>query len=145
MPPDSDDSTHSAPEPAQASAAAGRAVILVVEDDDLVRAFILRVLEREGYALASAPNGVDGLRQCREVAPALVITDIVMPDMEGLEMIRELRKVDPSLPVLAISGGGRGDPRMYLDMARHLGARATLAKPFDREALLGAVASLLGR
>ena len=70
----------------------------------------------------------------------LVITDIVMPDMEGIEMIRELRQQAPAIPILAISGGG---PAFYLRAAKDLGATATMAKPFDTDKLLAVVDQLL--
>ena len=116
------------------------AEILVIDDEAQMRRLIARYLNGAGHTVHQAGNGRDGLALFHRVHPVLVITDIVMPDMEGIEMIRELRKEAPATPILAISGGG---PAVYLRAATGMGATAALAKPFSADALLSAVENLL--
>jgi DNA-binding response OmpR family regulator len=118
------------------------AEILVVDDEPQMRRLLVRILSGAGHRVREAENGQDGIRQFRRVRPVLVITDIVMPDMEGIEMIRELRREAPAIPILAISGAG---PPLYLRAATDLGASAALAKPFDAAELLAVVGRLLER
>jgi DNA-binding response OmpR family regulator len=113
--------------------------ILVIDDDEAVRYAIRRVARDEGFTVALAANGDGGLALLESVSPALVITDLIMPEKEGLGTIRELRKRRPDLPVIAISGGGRLVGRDFLDLARKLGAQETLAKPFEPEQLVDAM------
>ena len=113
--------------------------ILVIDDDEAVRYAIQRVARGEGFAVVLAANGEEGLGLLESVSPALVITDLIMPEKEGLETIRELRKRRPDLPIIAISGGGRLVGRDFLDLARKLGAQEALAKPFEPEQLVEAM------
>src|SRR5689334_12354406 len=113
--------------------------ILVIDDDEAVRYAISRVARQAGFAVALAANGEEGLDLLDRVSPALVITDLIMPEKEGLETIRELRQRRPDLPIIAISGGGRLVGRDFLDVARKLGAQEALAKPFEPEDLVAAV------
>jgi CheY-like chemotaxis protein len=91
-----------------------------------------------------ASNGKSGLAAYRQQSPDLVITDIVMPDMEGLEVIRELRQTDPDIKIIAMSGGGIAAAEQYLALARTFGAGSVLDKPFTQEQLLTVVAEALG-
>jgi twitching motility two-component system response regulator PilH len=116
------------------------AEILVIDDEPQMRRLIARILTGAGHEVHEAENGRDGIGLFHRVHPALVITDIVMPDMEGLEMIRELHQEAPTIPILAISGGG---PPVYLRAATGLGATAALAKPFGVAELLSVVERLL--
>src|SRR5712692_5806019 len=104
--------------------------ILVIDDDMMVRRSIEIILAEAGYAVSAADSGVEGLKMFSEQLPHLVITDIIMPDKDGVEVILELRKIWPG-PILAISGDGRTGRSGYLKAARRLGASATLAKPFE--------------
>jgi DNA-binding response OmpR family regulator len=113
--------------------------ILVIDDDEAVRYSIHRIMQREGFAVAVAADGREGLELLDRVFPALVITDLIMPEMEGLETITELRKRRSELPIIAISGGGRVIRPGYLDFAKKLGASDVLAKPFEPEDLVAAV------
>ena len=113
-------------------------VILVVDDDARYRLGVRLVLERSGYTVLEADNGQSGLKELAQAAIDLVVTDIVMPVMEGIEFIRLLKKAHPELPVIAMSGGPRSD--LYLDLARKMGAVAVLSKPFSDVQLLAAVA-----
>ena len=116
------------------------AEILIIDDEPQMRRLIARILSGAGHVVHEANNGKEGIGSFRRVHPALVITDLVMPDMEGIEMIRELRKEAPATPILAISGGG---PPVYLRAATGMGAAAALAKPFSADAFLSAVENLL--
>jgi DNA-binding response OmpR family regulator len=119
--------------------------ILIIDDDSLVCDTIVRILERKGYQTLVAPDGLRGLILFRSERPDLVITDIIMPEKEGLETIREIHNERPEMPILAISGGGRIVNLDYLAMAGMLGAFETLAKPFDPGELLDCVARGAGR
>jgi CheY-like chemotaxis protein len=111
--------------------------ILVVDDDALIREMLVRVLRRAGYEMTSAANGKDAL-EAHEAQPVdLVITDICMPEMDGLETIAELRRQAPDLRIIAISDVA--GPRSYLRAAESIGATRTLAKPFDAKLLLDTV------
>lgn len=117
--------------------------ILVIDDDPVVRGMLVEMLRREGYDVDEAEDGRAGMRRFRAQPAALVITDVVMPEQEGLETLMQLRHANPAVLVIAISGGGRVGPDSYLNSARTLGANAILAKPFGREELLEAVNRVL--
>jgi CheY-like chemotaxis protein len=116
------------------------AEILIIDDDRQMRRLISRFLTGAGHTVHEAENGRDGIALFRRVRPALVITDIVMPDMEGIETIREPRRDAPTLPIIAISGSN--EP-IYLRAATSLGAMAALEKPFVGDEPLRLVAELL--
>ena len=118
-------------------------LICVIDDDDAVRQTICRILTNAGYAIVEARDGRMGLKAIAETLPAMVITDIVMPNREGIETIMEAKQRFPNIPILAISGGGRMEPDGFLDLAVKLGANDCLAKPFRPGELLGKVACLL--
>ncbi len=118
--------------------------ILVIDDDPSVRGMLVEMLRREGYEVDDAEDGRVGMRRFKEHPAALVITDVLMPEQEGLETLMQLRHSAQPVKVIAISGGGRVGPDAYLTSARTLGADAILAKPFGREELLELVSKLLG-
>jgi CheY-like chemotaxis protein len=118
-------------------------LVLVIEDDEVVRDVIKRLLEMADYRVVVAGNGREGLKQHRLTAPALVITDLIMPEREGIETIMELRKHGSNARILAISGGGRIGNSEILSVARSLGADDILAKPFQPADLIGKVRQLL--
>ncbi len=103
------------------------------------------MLKRAGHEVVEAPDGIEGIRLYREKQPHLVITDIVMPKKEGLETILDLRREDPQVKIIAISGGGRIGPESYLDIAEGFGANHILTKPFSNKELLEAIHDLLGK
>jgi len=119
------------------------AEILVVEDDDELRRLVCRRLTLAGHQVAEAQNGLAALRQIQGHVPELIISDIVMPDMDGLELIRNLQKEHPRLRILAVTGGGATDPALRLALAKRLGAADTLYKPFSFDELLEKVSMLL--
>jgi len=106
------------------------AEVIIIDDDDAVRFTLRAILERAGHAVRDARNGFEGLALCRERTADLIITDIIMPDKEGIETIREASRDFPDTKILAISGGGRLRDEDLLGMARRLGAHQVLAKPF---------------
>lgn len=113
--------------------------ILVVDDDGDVRELICRMLEQEGYRAVPAGGGREALELAARIDPDLVVTDVVMPDMDGLAVLLGLRDVAPGIGTLVVSGGGRAGPDVFLETARRLGARAVLRKPFTRAEMLDAV------
>jgi CheY-like chemotaxis protein len=117
--------------------------VLVIDDERPIRALLREVLAEQGYDVTEAANGVEGVRRARERRPDLVITDILMPDKDGLETILELRAVAPGLPVIAISGGSAMMSMDVLSAARRFGARHVFSKPFDPLAVVAAVSELL--
>ncbi len=119
------------------------AKILIIEDDAEVRTLIQRLLEKEGYDVQVAENGVDGIEAFRAGFPDVVITDLLMPRQDGIETIKEIRDIDAETKILAISGGGPYSPKTYLKRARSVGAEETLAKPFAPPDLLNAVSRLV--
>src|ERR1700731_236020 len=109
--------------------------ILVIDDNELVRQTVQCILEDEGYTVTCAEDGVRGMAAFRDRRPDLVLTDIMMPEKEGLETIMEMRSDWPGRPIIAMSGGGRIKNANFLKMARELGPDPTLAKPFAPEEL----------
>jgi two-component system, chemotaxis family, chemotaxis protein CheY len=118
------------------------ATILVIDDDAALRRVLKRMIGAD-HEVVEAADGAAGIARFAEHKPRLVITDILMPKKEGIETIREIRRLAPGVKILAISGGaGIGTPH-YLDMAAKLGADVTLMKPFSAAALRSAVSALL--
>src|SRR5690348_3840980 len=110
--------------------------ILVIDDDHMVRYALSRILQRSGYDVVTASDGKRGMMLAREELPDVVITDIIMPEQEGIETIGLLRHQYPQIKIIAISGGGRIRNVDFLEMARSLGADDVIAKPFEAEELL---------
>jgi two-component system chemotaxis response regulator CheY len=113
--------------------------ILLVDDDDLSRGAVHKMLERSGYSVQSTGQGSEAIVRYKTEKPDLVITDLIMPETDGLEIIQELRRLDPGVRILAISGGGRVDAEEYLAVARKFGAVEVLPKPFTGQELKLAV------
>lgn len=122
--------------------------ILIIDDDFLVRDMLERLMRKARYDVETAEDGGRAMRLHRRRPVDLVITDIIMPEKEGLETIAEFRKSAPAVKIIAISGGGRIGPSSYLPssylrMAKMLGADRTFAKPVDTAQLLATVEELL--
>ena len=117
--------------------------VLVMDDDDVLRSALRVILEGAGYEVADAADGAAGVRLYREHGADLVLVDIFMPTMDGLEVIRALRTEVPRPKLVAMSGGGGIGPQDILRMAAALGAERTLTKPFVPTELLGAVRDVL--
>lgn len=118
--------------------------ILVIEDDRQVREVLRQMLERGGYSVDTAENGLLGLDQFAKRRADVVVTDILMPEKDGLEIIEELTRDNVDLPIIAISGGGPGEKAQFaLGVAQLCGARHILAKPFSRREILALVKEVL--
>lgn len=118
--------------------------LLVIDDDDPTREAWKALLEQAGHEVQVAENGKEGLRFFKEQGADLIITDIVMPEMDGLEIIMKLWRDHPSAKVIAVSGGtDRLDASMCLTNARVLGALRTLEKPVRGTELISAVDDIL--
>jgi CheY-like chemotaxis protein len=120
------------------------ASVLIIDDDDMVRTMLLRTITRGGHEAFGARDGVEGVARFHEHPADLVITDIFMPNQEGLATIMELRRVMPDLKIIAISGGGARASLDVLPVAEALGAQKTLRKPFTPAEVMEAVNEVLG-
>ena len=118
--------------------------ILLVDDDCQVRSMLKLTLERAGHEVTEAEDGNQAVRKYNAETIDLVITDIVMPEKEGIETIMELRGINPKVNIIAISGGGRINPDDYLNWARRFGVEYTFTKPVKRDLLREAIEDLLG-
>lgn len=119
--------------------------IMVVDDDADVRDLVCSMLEDCGFEPVAAAGGRQALAQALGAPPDLVITDVVMPGLDGYELLQALHRLMPRLRSVVMSGGGRLPPEPYLATARRLGAGALLRKPFTKAELLGAVRAALAR
>ncbi|MBF0147204.1 MAG: response regulator [Magnetococcales bacterium] len=118
--------------------------ILIIEDERQIREVLKQILERAGYEVDTAEDGRLGLEHFNQQPADMVITDILMPNKDGLETIEELIGQNPNLPIIAISGGGPGEKAQFaLDVAKMCGAVRVLAKPFSRKEILEMVTDLL--
>ncbi len=120
----------------------GKGTILLVDDDVDVRLVLSEILKLEGYAVQTANDGRQGLRMLEENTVDLVITDVLMPEMDGLEVIRTIRKINSSVPIIAMSGGGKRDMDFLIE-ATEFGATKVVNKPFDIDELVEVVNNIL--
>jgi CheY-like chemotaxis protein len=118
-------------------------VILVIEDDAIMLRNLVQWFQQAGCVVMAAQDGAEGLAQFRKLRPHAVVTDIIMPNREGIETLMAIKKEAPEVKVLAISGGGRLGSVDLLHTAHSLGADAVLAKPFRSSEVINAVAGLL--
>jgi CheY-like chemotaxis protein len=119
--------------------------ILLADDDDSFRKMLRKTLVKMGFEVAEANNGNEALKAFAHNPPDLVITDLVMPEKEGLETINALRRIHAGVKIIAMSGGGRGNAVDYLKVAKMLGADRVLSKPFSNEEIATALDELLGK
>ena len=127
--------------------------ILIIDDEKDIRVVLKEVLRRAGYDVTLAANGRDGLEQLAADGADMVITDVIMPGIDGVAMVQQIRETYPDMPIIVISGGGNVAPMeyepgaistsAYLASATIAGANRTLTKPFERQELLDAVRALL--
>ena len=121
---------------------AGR-IVLIIEDDPIMLRNLAQWFQQAGSKVMVAHDGVEGLTQFNRLRPNAVVTDIIMPNREGVETLMAIKNLDPDVKILAISGGGRLGSTDLLRTARGLGADAVMAKPFRSTDVVGAVARLL--
>ena len=117
--------------------------ILLIEDDDLYREALADALTQHGYAVTQAADGEKGMKLFRTAPTDLVITDLVMPNKEGIATIEELRRDYPKLGIIAMSGGLAQDASLYLRIAGALGANRMLNKPFELLTFLATIEEVL--
>lgn len=113
--------------------------VLIVDDEDMVRMVLAQTLKKVGITVEEAENGRTAVELFRKDPADVVITDIIMPECEGVETIIEIRRISPDVKIIAMSGGGRMGKTDYLDIAREFGAAQVFRKPFDRMKVLEAV------
>ena len=127
--------------------------ILIIDDEKDIRVVLKEVLRRAGYDVTLAANGREGLEKLAADGADMVITDVIMPGIDGVAMVQQIRETYPDMPIIVISGGGNVAPMeyepgaistsAYLASATIAGANRTLTKPFERQELLDAVRALL--
>lgn len=115
------------------------AKILLVEDDNLVRDMLTQVLERASHEVISTADGEAASLALKTSEPDVMVTDIIMPKKSGITLISEVKNRHPNMEIIAISGGGRLDPKGYLDLSESIGASVSFEKPIDNSALLMAI------
>lgn len=117
--------------------------VLLIDDDELVLAMLQSALLAAGHEVITAGDGDQGLRALRRQPVDIIVTDIIMPGKEGIETIIEVRRLSPTIPIIAMSGGGLHAGRLYLEAAARLGATRTLSKPFSPKKLLQEIEACL--
>jgi CheY-like chemotaxis protein len=118
--------------------------ILVIDDEPLIRETVVTILTREGFSVEEASDGVAGIAMFHKNPPDVVITDIFMPNRDGIEVVIELKRSYPHTKIIAMTGGGQRRMTEIGSAANLLGADHMLHKPFERESLLAAVNAALG-
>jgi CheY-like chemotaxis protein len=119
------------------------ALIMIVDDDQQILRLLTEIIGNEGHQVLSAVDGEQAFQEFQNQPVDLVITDLLMPNKEGLELIQELRGIKPDLKIIAYSGGGQMQPDNYLDFAKGMGANRVFSKPIPIKKLTTAVAELL--
>lgn len=117
--------------------------VLIVEDDKELREMISFSLAKRKFTVIEANNGKDAIMHFKPSITDLVVTDLIMPEEDGLKVIMKLREMKPSIKVIAISGGGKAGPGNYLNLAKALGADVIYSKPFSINDLISRVEELL--
>jgi CheY-like chemotaxis protein len=117
--------------------------ILIVEDDKDLREMLKTSLSKRKYTVLEASDGKEAILRFKPGITDLVITDLIMPDEDGLKVIMKIKQIKPEIKIIAISGGGKAGPGNYLNIARALGADLVLSKPFSLNDLVSKIDSLL--
>jgi CheY-like chemotaxis protein len=119
--------------------------ILIVEDDKDLREMLKTSLLKMKYTVIEASNGKEALLHFKPAITDMVITDLIMPDEDGLKVIMKIKEMKPSTKIIAISGGGKAGPGNYLDLAKVLGADEVFSKPFSINDLMKKIEELLNK
>jgi len=119
------------------------ALVMIVDDDQQILKLLSEIIQKEGHQVVATEDGEQAFQQFQKQHIDLVITDLLMPNKEGLELIQELRGIRPELKIIAYSGGGKMQPDNYLDFAKGMGADRVFSKPIPIKQLTTAVADLL--
>ncbi len=117
--------------------------ILIADDDVALNEMLCRMLERSSYETLSALNGKEAVEICHKEPVDLIVTDIFMPEQEGIATILEVRREFPDIKIIAMSGGGNSGMKDYLNMAKLLGSEGIITKPFSNSELIQLIAKLL--
>ncbi len=117
--------------------------ILIIDDDATMRDVLSEMMQMEGFDATVAEDGLKALKLLEQSAFDCIITDIIMPEKEGLETILYVRKTYPDIPIIAMSGGARIKPESYLDIAIQFGARYVFSKPFEKKEFMAAIKNCL--
>lgn len=117
--------------------------ILIIEDDNDLREMLKISLHRRKYTVLEAQNGKDAITHFKPSVTDLVVTDLIMPEEDGLKVIMKLREIKPSIKIIAISGGGKAGPGSYLNLAKALGADVIYSKPFSVNDMIRKIGELL--
>jgi CheY-like chemotaxis protein len=117
--------------------------VLIVEDEKELREMLKISLIRRKYTVLEAGNGKEAIIHFKPSITDLVVTDLIMPEEDGLKVIMKLRELKPSIKIIAISGGGKAGPGSYLNLAKALGADAIYSKPFSINDLIAKIEELL--
>jgi len=118
--------------------------VMIVEDDLSLRELLREALEKRKYTVITASDGREAMLKFRPSVIDMVITDLLMPEEDGLSVIMNIRKVKPETKIIAISGGGKAGPGSYLNIAKTLGADHVFSKPFLPSELVQKVREILG-
>lgn len=113
--------------------------VLIADDDPQFRKLVRKILEKENFKVFEASNGEDCLKIYQKESPPVVLIDIVMPLLDGVSVISEIKKQDSHTKIIAVSGGAVFVPKAYLDEAKLAGAHRTISKPIDIKELLAAI------
>ena len=120
--------------------------ITIVDDEEVVLKMLSTMIQREGFYVETAVNGKDALKIIKKNKPDLVVTDLMMPEKEGIELIKDLKALYKDIKIIAISGGNKHfDPSIQLKSAQYLGADASFSKPLDRQEFISAIKTLLDK
>jgi two-component system cell cycle response regulator CpdR len=117
--------------------------VLFVEDDKELREMLKMSLLRSGFTVMEAENGKEAIAHFKPLVTDFVVTDLIMPEEDGLKVVIKLRELKPSIKIIAISGGGKVGPGSYLNLAKALGADAIFSKPFSINDLISKIEHLL--
>jgi len=117
--------------------------VLIVDDDEMIREYVKELLLFSDYKVSQAENGKEGLKRVYENEPDLIITDIVMPEMEGISFIQELRAHNKNMPIIAMTGNINGRMEEFLDLSSQIGANEILRKPIKSEELIKVIHKLI--